>query len=123
MPDFKEEIQRLESLQNAGEEAREAEATASMDLDAVTKRMLQRSVDGTPAKRLITSLVRAAVSDSLRQASPMHTLCTALAQAKADLEAVSSGPIPGYEGLGAEAKVRLLEMRETVHRSISRSEG
>ena len=74
--------------------------------------MLQRAIDGTPAKRLLTSLVRASVSDSLL------VLRAALSQAQSDLEATAQGPVGNYEGLGAEAKVRLLEMREAVHRSL-----
>ena len=79
---------------------------------------LQRAVDGTPAKRLLTSLVRVSLSDSLRSATPSLVLRAALSQAHSDLEATAQGPVGNSEKLGAEAKVRLLEMRESVHRSL-----
>ena len=71
VPDFKEEVARLSQLDDAGQEA---EAGASIDLDQVTRRLLERAVDGTPAKRLLTSLVRAAVTDSMRRATPALVL-------------------------------------------------
>ena len=52
------------------------------------------------------------MSENLRRATPILTLRSALAQAQADAEFAEP------QGLGADAKLRLLEMRETIHRSL-----
>ena len=71
--------------------------------------MLNRAVNGTPAKRLISSIIKA------RPKRFTLTLRTALAQAQRDeLRADPSTDDP-LSYLGLAAKVQLLEVREKVH--------
>ena len=82
--------------------------------------MLNRAVSGTPAKRLVSSIIKVATSEALQQSSSSVTLRTALAQAQRDeLRADPSTDVfLNYQGLGLAAKVQLLEVREQVHRSL-----
>ena len=48
-----------------------------MDVENVAYRLLQRAVNGTPAKRLLGALVKTAMSENLGTATPILTLLTA----------------------------------------------
>ena len=121
VPDLQEDVDKLKKASEEGNvAAREEFLTASLDTENVALAMLNRAVSGTPAKRLLTALIRAATSDALRQSSSLVTLRTALAQAQRDelrAEPTSDSPLD-YQGLGIAAKVHLLEVREQVHRSL-----
>ena len=121
VPDFQQDVARLQEASEGGNTtAREEFLTESLDTENVAVAMLNRAVNGTPAKRLISSIVKATTSEALRQSSSSLTLRTALAQAQRDkLRTDTSAEDPStYQGLGLAAKVQLLEVREKVHRSL-----
>ena len=96
------------------------EVAVAVDVDAVASKMLQRAVDGTPAKRLIATLVKAAAYEALRKASLGLTLHSARLVTSSPrygdcglIHADPSNP-QGHQGLGVKTKLKLLEIRETA---------
>ena len=61
VPGFAEDVERFEAAASGTDPAVKEEYTAeAVDVDSVALSMLKRAISGTPAKRLVASIVRAA---------------------------------------------------------------